>query len=139
MADPSALATLVAHHTMGVLATLQGNGRPQLSNIAYAFGGETARISVSADRAKTRNLQRDPRGSLHVTTPDQWRWAVLEGVAELSPVTTEPGDAVGAELLTLYEAVQQKPHPAPDEFFAAMVSDARLVIRLHVERFYGQP
>lgn len=138
MADPDTLRTLVADHAMGVLVALKRDGRPQLSNIAYGFDGEVARISVTAERAKTKNLQRDPRASLHVTTPDFWLWAVAEGTAELSALTTEPGDAVGRELLALHDAVQKKAHPDPDEFFAAMVSDRRLVVRLRVERLYGQ-
>ncbi len=139
MADPVALRALVAEHRRGVLATVKADGRPQLSNIAYGLDGDVVRISVTADRAKTKNLERDPRASLHVTTADFWRWAVAEGTAELSPVTTEPGDVVGRELLALHDAVQQKPHPDPDEFFAAMVADRRQVVRLHVERLYGQP
>ena len=138
MADPDTLRTLVADHAMGVLVALKRDGRPQLSNIAYDFDGEVARISVTAERAKTKNLQRDPRASLHVTTPDFWLWAVAEGTAELSALTTEPGDAVGRELLALHDAVQKRAHPDPDEFFAAMVSDRRLVVRLRVERLYGQ-
>ncbi len=138
MADPAALEALVAETKKGVLVTLKRDGRPQLSNIAYGFDGRVVRISVTADRAKTKNLQRDPRASLHVTTPDFWRWAVAEGTAELSEVTTEPGDAAGRELLALHDAAQGKPHPDPDEFFAAMVKDRRQVVRLRVERFYGQ-
>lgn len=138
MADPAALEALIVEHRQGVLVTLKRDGRPQLSNIAYGFSDGVVRISVTADRAKTRNLQRDPRASLHVTTPDFWRWAVAEGTAELSAVTTEPGDEAGRELLELHDAVQQKPHPDPDEFFAAMVKDRRQVVRLRVERFYGQ-
>jgi PPOX class probable F420-dependent enzyme len=138
MADAATLTSLIADHRRGVLVTLKRDGRPQLSNIAYGFDGEVVRISVTADRAKTRNLLRDPRASLHVTTPDFWRWAVAEGTAELSAVTTEPGDAAGLELLELHDDVQQTPHPDPDEFFAAMVKDRRQVVRLRVEHLYGQ-
>lgn len=138
MADPAALQRLVADHAMGVLVTLKRDGRPQLSNVAYSLDGQVIRISVTADRAKTKNLQRDGRASLHVTTADFWRWAVAEGTAELSALTTEPGDAVGVELRALHDAVQQRPHPDPDEFFASMVRDRRQVVRLHVERLYGQ-
>jgi PPOX class probable F420-dependent enzyme len=132
MAETAALTSLIADHRRGVLVTLKRDGRPQLSNIAYGFDGEVVRISVTADRAKTKNLSRDPRASLHVTTPDFWRWAVAEGTAELSPLTTEPGDATGRELLELHD------HPDPDEFFAAMVGDRRQVVRLRVEHLYGQ-
>ena len=42
----------------GVLATIKRDGRPQLSNVGYAYDPEQRlfRVSVTADRAKTRNL-----------------------------------------------------------------------------------
>ena len=46
---------------------IRSNGRPQLSNIMFVPGeGDTLRISVTDDRAKTANLRRDPRASLYV-------------------------------------------------------------------------
>jgi PPOX class probable F420-dependent enzyme len=138
MADPAVLEALVAELSKGVLVTLKRDGRPQLSNIVYAVDAGIVRVSVTADRAKTRNLERDPRASLHVTTPDFWRWAVAEGMAELSALTTQPGDEIGRELLALHDAVQSKPHPDPDEFFAVMVQERRRVARITIERYYGQ-
>jgi PPOX class probable F420-dependent enzyme len=127
----------VAARTRGVLVTLKRDGRPQLSNIAYALADDgVVRVSVTADRAKTANLRRDARASLYVSREDFWAYAVLEGRAELTPVSTEPGDATGQELATLYRAVQGE-HPDWDDFFAAMVRDRRLVIRLHPESAYG--
>jgi hypothetical protein len=61
---------------------------------------------------------------------------VVEGRGELSPVSTEPGDATGRELADVYRAVQGE-HPDWNDFFAAMVRDRRLVVRLHPERAYG--
>src|SRR3712207_1863686 len=78
--DPRMLAFVATRHA-GVLATLKRNGRPQLSNLFYAWDDDSqlARISVTADRAKTRNLQADPRATLHVTSPDFWTWVAVEG------------------------------------------------------------
>jgi PPOX class probable F420-dependent enzyme len=124
-------------HSRGVLATVKRDGRPQLSNVVYAVGDDgMVRVSVTDDRAKTANLRRDPRASLHVSAEDFWSYVVLEGTADLSPVTTEPGDATGAELASLYRAVQGE-HPDWDEYFAAMVDQRRLVVRLRPERAYG--
>jgi PPOX class probable F420-dependent enzyme len=71
--DPR-LLDFVADNRWGVLATIKADGRPQLSNIGYAYdrAAGVVRISVTADRAKTRNLLRDPRASLHVTSSDFW-------------------------------------------------------------------
>lgn len=114
----------------GVLITLRADGRPQSSDISYAYADGVFRISVTADRAKTRNLARDPRCVLHVTDRSQWAYVSFDGTAELTAVTTEPGDEVGRELLAVYDAISPTPHPDPDEYFAAMVADRRLVVRL---------
>jgi len=127
----------VRDHRHGVLITLKADGRPQLSNIAYAVGDDgVIRISVTAGRAKTANAGRDPRISLHVTRDDFYAYAVIEGRAELTPVTAEPGDATGQELAMLYRAVAGE-HENWDDYFAAMVTDHRLVLRIHPERAYG--
>jgi PPOX class probable F420-dependent enzyme len=133
----AAALPFVAERHQGVLVTLKRDGRPQLSNIAYALGPDgVVRISVTADRAKVANVRRDERASLYVGQDDFWGYAVLEGRAELAPVTTEPGDATGRELADLYRAVQGD-HPDWDDFFAAMVRDRRQVVRLHPEHAYG--
>ena len=127
----------VGERNRGVLVTQKRDGRPQLSNIAYALGDDgVVRISVTTGRAKTANVRRDDRASLYVSRDDFWAYAVLEGRAELTPVSAEPGDATGQELADLYRAVQGE-HPDWDDFFAAMVRDGRRVIRLHPQHAYG--
>ncbi len=121
----------------GVLGTVKADGRPQLSNIAYALGEDgVIRVSVTADRAKTRNAARDPRVSLHVTADDFWSYVVIEGDAELTPTAGAPDDATVDELVELYRMLQGE-HPDWDEYRAAMVDDRRLVLRLHPTRAYG--
>ena len=136
---PSALAQLIAESHGGALVALKRDGRPQLSNVSHTFDPATnlLRISTTADRAKVANLRRDPRASYYVTTADQWSYAVAEGTVELTPVAAEPDDAVVEELIEVYRRVLGE-HPDWDEYRAAMVADRRLVIRLNVERIYGQ-
>jgi len=138
--DPRLLA-FVADHNRGVLTTIKRDGRPQLSNVGYAWdstdGTGLIRVSVTDDRAKTRNLRRDPRLSLHVTSADFWTWVVVEGTAELTPVAQDPSDATVEELVTYYRAVNGE-HPDWDDYRAAMVRDRRLVVRLRPEHTYGQ-
>ena len=129
--------TFAADHRHGVLLTLKRDGRPQSSNITYAIDGSVAMISVTDDRAKTRNLRRDARASLHVSAGDFYSYAVLEGTASLSPVAAEPGDETCLLLKQVYVAATGEEHPDWDEFFAAMVADRRLVVSLHAERAYG--
>jgi len=128
--DP-ALLDLFATQRGGSLLTLKRDGRPQASVVTHVLDAASAtlRVSVTEPRAKTRNLRRDPRAVLHINSADFWPYVALDGVVELSPVTTTPGDATGRELAEVYERAAGKPHPDWDEYFAAMVKDKRLVLR----------
>ena len=133
-----ALTQLLAATHHGVLVTLRANGRPQLSNVSHTYDPDSrlVRVSVTDSRAKVRNLRRDPRASFHVTSRDFWHWTVADGIAELTPVATDPHDATVEELIDVYRAIAGE-HPDWDEFRRAMVADRRLVLRLSVERLYG--
>ncbi len=135
--DPS-LGRLLRDHKRGVLATIRRDGRPQLSNVNYAYDAdsELIRVSITDDRAKTRNLRRDPRAAFHVTTDDGWAYVVADARAELTPVAADTHDATVDQLVELFRAVQGE-HSDWDDYRAAMVRDRRLVLRLHVERVYG--
>ncbi|HEY5696914.1 MAG TPA: PPOX class F420-dependent oxidoreductase [Acidimicrobiales bacterium] len=135
--DAAAAQSFLADRHQGVLITLRADGRPQSSNIAFHFADGVARISVTDGRAKTKNLRRDPRAVLHVTGESFYQYVSATGTAELSPVSTEPGDATGQELLELHDAVSADPHPDPDDFFRAMVEDQRLVIRFRPDGYTG--
>jgi PPOX class probable F420-dependent enzyme len=139
-ADPRLLA-LAADHDLGVLVTLKRDGRPQLSNVSYVFDPETmtARVSVTDDRAKTRNARRDPRVSLFVSSKDGWSYAALDGDAELSDVTIDPHDAAADALVAVYRDIRGEEHPDWDEYRGAMVEQKRLVRSLQVTHVYGAP
>ena len=121
----------------GVLVALKRDGRPQLSNITYTLGGDgIVRISITADRAKFVNLQRDPRASLYVSKEDFWGYVVIDANAELTPAAAAPNDATVEELVDLYRSAVGE-HPDWNEYRAVMVSDRRLVVRLHPVHAYG--
>jgi PPOX class probable F420-dependent enzyme len=129
---------LLTDRDIGVLATIRRDGRPQLSTINYNLDAARSlvRISVMDDRAKVRNLRRDPRASLHVSSPDGWRWVVAEGTARLSPVAAKRDDATVEELIDVYRAIRGE-HPDWDDYRRAMVEDKRLVLSIEVERTYA--
>ncbi|MBM4598146.1 TIGR03618 family F420-dependent PPOX class oxidoreductase [Rhodococcus hoagii] len=133
------LLELVASQNKAVLATVKHDGRPQLSNVLYAWDPDTriARVSVTADRAKTRNTARDPRVSLHVSAPDFWSYAVVEGDADLSAVAADPHDAATDELVDVYRTATGREHEDWEEFRRAMVDERRQVLRVRTDRVYG--
>jgi PPOX class probable F420-dependent enzyme len=132
----TALAFVGARHN-GVLTTLRANGRPQLSNIAYALGDDgIIRISITDERAKAKDLRRDPRASLYVVGDTFWSYAVLEGTTELTAVAADPSDGVVDELISLFRQVQGE-HPDWNAYREAMVKDHRLVVRFAPAYAYG--
>jgi len=129
--------SFLAQRHWGVLVTLKSSdGRPQLSNVAYALLDRRIRVSVTDGRAKTANVRRDPRVSLHVTSDDFWTYVVAEGDAQLSPLAAEAGDETCRRLLRLNEAATGHPHSDPDEFFEAMVADRRLELSFEIGNLY---
>lgn len=128
---------LVAGQQLGALVTLRRDGRPQTSNVVYAVRDREVLVSVTDSRAKTRNLRRDPRAALHVSTPDGSAWACVEGSAQLSPVTTAPGDETGRALGQLYVQITGAQHPDWEEFHRAMVEERRLLLTIPVVHGYG--
>ena len=135
--DLTEALTFIGARKQGVLATIRANGRPQLSNIMFVPDeGDTFLISITADRAKTANLRRDPRASLYVLGDNFYQYVVIEAVAELSPVASDPQDATVEALIRYYEAASGA-HPNWDEYRAAMIADKRLAVTLRPERAYG--
>ena len=124
----------------GILIALKSNGRPQSSNIAYTMGaGDDAGkilISVTDGRAKTKNLRRDPRASLHVNRDDFWAYVVIEADVELTTVATTPSDGTVDQLVDYYRSVAGE-HDNWDEYRQAMVDDARLILKLTPTHAYG--
>jgi len=130
--------TVASARNQGVLVTIRRDGRPQLSNIGYSMRTDgSARISVTEDRAKTKNLRRDPRAQLYVGGDSFWQYLVLDGVAQLSSTAAEPHDETVDELVDLYRTIRGEEHPDWDEYRAAMVEERRIVIRFRPTSAYG--
>ena len=127
----------VRQRQQGVLVTVKRDGRPQLSNIVYRVTDDgTIQISVTAGRAKTKNLLRDPRASLHVTADDFRSYCVLDGDAEVMPPAASPDDATADAMVEYYRGLQGE-HPDWSEYRQAMVDDRRLLVTITPTHAYG--
>jgi PPOX class probable F420-dependent enzyme len=132
-----ALSDLLGKQQFGTLATVKRSGHPHLTTMLYSWDPEAriVRFSTTAERVKVAHLRRDTRAALHVQGGDVWSFAVAEGEAEVSDVTTSPGDAVGRELLAMVpEAAKPEDEAA---FLEQLVGERRVVLRLTVDRLYG--
>jgi len=134
--DPRAL---LSESRLGVLATIKSDGLPQLSPVTPHFDrdADIIYVSMTEGRAKTVNLRRDPRAALEVTRADGWAWATAEGSVTLAGPGTDPHGPEVEALVDYYRAAAGE-HPNWDEYRAVMVSDRRVLMRLSVERVYGE-
>ena len=129
--------TTARENRESVLTTIRRNGRPQLSNVLHAVGEDgLIRISTTADRAKFKNLEREPWASLHVNAGNHWSYAVIEGDVTLSSVASDPTDDAVEELVELYRSLAGE-HDDWDDYRAAMVAERRAVVRISPTRAYG--
>ncbi len=126
-----------AGRTDGILITLRRDGRAQSSDISYAFTDGTFEISLTHDRAKTRNMQRDNRVVLHITDRPSWSYLSIDGTVELMAPTTDPGDETAEALVEYYRKVAGE-HPDWDEYRAAMIEEGRLIARVTPHSAVGQ-
>jgi PPOX class probable F420-dependent enzyme len=134
------LLAVISGNSLGVLATIKRDGRPQLSNVTYHFDSrrQTIQASITEARAKTRNLRRDPRASLLVTADDGWSYAVAEGDAVLTPPAAAHDDDTVEALISLYRNVAGE-HPDWDDYRRAMVTDRRVLFTMRITHMYGMP
>lgn len=134
------LLAVISGNSLGVLATIKRDGRPQLSNVSYHFDPRdlAVRVSITEPRAKTRNLRRDPRASILVDADDGWSYAVAEGTAALTPPAAAPDDDTVEALIALYRNIAGE-HPDWDEYRQAMVTDRRVLLTLPISHLYGMP
>lgn len=118
--------TFAAGRRNALLTTLRGDGRPQQSVVFYNLDGDRFTISLTADRAKTKNLQRDPRAALFVSSDDVFVWAGFDGRVELTDVARNPHDAAADQLVEYYRRGNGE-HEDWEAYRQAMVEDRRLV------------
>jgi PPOX class probable F420-dependent enzyme len=78
--DPNVRAFL-DEKRFAVLATINGDGSPQLTVMWYALRDNTIMMNTTLSRVKGKNLQRDPRISICVE--DGYRYVSITGVAQL--------------------------------------------------------
>ncbi|GIE36235.1 putative pyridoxamine 5'-phosphate oxidase [Actinoplanes italicus] len=130
---------LIASGRLSVLATIKASGLPQLSPVTHFYdrNAETIYVSITANRAKTANLRRDPRAALEVTSADGRSWATAEGSVTLIGPGDDP-DGPEVQALVDYYRNAAGEHPDWAEYRQVMVDDRRVLMALKVEHVYGQ-
>jgi PPOX class probable F420-dependent enzyme len=114
------------HHFL--LSTTRRDERPQLSPVTAGLD-DAGRLVISSypERAKSRNVRRDPRVSVCVLS-DDWdgAWVQIDGTGEVLdlPDALEP-------LVDYYRSISGE-HPDWDEYRQAMADQGKCIIRVTI-------
>ncbi|GGK67801.1 PPOX class F420-dependent enzyme [Planomonospora parontospora subsp. parontospora] len=113
-----------------VMLTWHADGRPQLSPVTVGLDSRgNPVVSTRETAAKVRNLRRDPRVALCVTTDAFFgEWIQIEGKAEVVPLPE------AMDLLVAYYRDISGEHPDWDDYRAAMERDRRVIVRIDLTR-----
>ena len=118
-------AFLAQPHTV-IVATLKADGSVQLSTTWYRWDRDSIWISTNRDRAKFKNLERDPRITLLVDDPPKETSVALYGEAEFA--------AFDGEAYTGALAIVRRYVDDPEKYLGAREGEPRVLIRVRPTR-----
>jgi PPOX class probable F420-dependent enzyme len=120
-----------------VLTTFRRDGAAQMSIISCGPYRDGIAFTVTEDRAKLKNLKRDPRCSLLVSREGWYGFAVLEGHAQVLSADNTDSDELRLALRDVYRAASGEEHPNWEEYDHAMRDDRRAAIIVVPDHIYG--
>jgi len=127
--DRERLVEFLRDRHRGVLTTMRRDGRPQMSPVSCGVDPD-GRIVVSTypERAKARNVRRDPKIAICVLSED-WDgpYVQVDGTAEILDLP----DALDP-LVDYYRSIAGE-HPDWDDYRAAMQRQGKCLIRISIE------
>ena len=131
------LRNFVAENRRGVLTTFRRDGAAQMSIITCGPLQDGVAFTTTEDRAKLKNLRRNPRCSLMVARENWSAYVVLQGTARLlSPGGTD-ADELRLALRDVYRTAAGAEHPNWEEYDQAMVEQRRSAIIVVPDHIYG--
>ena len=126
-----AVREILAGRHLSVLATTNGDGRPQTSVIFVTREGDDILFSTIKGRRKTTNMLRDPRVNLLVHSvpaeAEASTYATISGMVELTE------DPAGSFHQVMYDIHMGGATPPPEP------GAERLIVRIRPQKVYVPP
>ena len=129
---------LTSNHN-GALTTFRRNGAAQMSIVTCGIYGDGVAFTTTEDRAKLRNLLRNPRCTILVGTDDWRNFVVLEGEARLVGIDNASEDEYRETLRDVFRTAAAQEHPNWPEYDQAMRDDRRFGVIVTPSHVYGRP
>jgi PPOX class probable F420-dependent enzyme len=146
MADISIFGDLVPlDNGLCVISTIRNDGSVQSSVVnagvlPHPMTGERVVGLVAAGRAKLRNLRADPRCT--IVARGGWRWAAVEGTAEIigpdDPRPEVDGERLRILLRDIFKAAGGR-HDDWDAYDHTMAEERRAAVLIAPRRVYSNP
>jgi PPOX class probable F420-dependent enzyme len=95
-------------------------------------------FTTTADRAKLRNLRRNPSCTILVGTGDWRNFLVLEGQARLISVDNASAEEYRETLRQVFRTAAAQEHPNWPEYDQAMLDDRRSAVIVMPTNVYGR-
>ena len=134
--DQKTLKFMTENHN-AVLSTYRRDGATQMSIVTTGPYKDGVAFSTTENRAKLRNLERNPRCSLLVAQDNWWGYVVLEGVAEIISLKTTGAHELRDAMRDVYRAAAGKEHPNWDEYDEVMRQENRVGVVVIPNKTYG--
>ena len=122
---PDAGAALIDRPLIAALTTLTATGAPHTTPVWITRDGDELLVNTAVGRAKTRNVERDPRVSICIVDPDD-TMNVLAVEGTVTEVTTEGADE-------LIDALSLK-YTGNATFGARVPGQVRVTLRIRCDR-----
>jgi PPOX class probable F420-dependent enzyme len=110
---------------VGTVTTLRADGSPHSTIVWVDVEDGKVSFNTARGRAKSENLEQDPRASVLVVDPnDSYKWVSVSGPAQL---TEEGADAQIDKLAKKYMGAEAYPWRKPDETRVKVVIEPQQV------------
>jgi PPOX class probable F420-dependent enzyme len=146
MADLSKFGDLVPlDNGLCVISTIRRDGSVQSSVVnagvlPHPLTGDPVVGLVAAGRTKLRNLRADPRCT--IVARGAWRWAAVEGTAEIigpdDPHAEVDGERLRVLLREIFKAAGGR-HDDWDTYDRTMAEERRAAVLIAPQRTYSNP
>jgi PPOX class probable F420-dependent enzyme len=124
---PQELQDLLKQRNNAILAVNRRSGAPHVTPVWYLWDGEDFYVSITTDRAKYANIQRDP--SISLIVDEGPGYVAAYGEAEILDQTHPSVPALAEQLISKYIADEQR-----EQFLKVVKEQNRVIIKLHPEK-----
>ncbi len=135
--DPK-VVQFIQDNPQGVLTTYRRNGKAQMSIVTVRPHRGAIGVSITEDRAKFKNLLRNPECSILISSADWWSgFIVFDGKAELIWSGNTDTEDLRRARREVYSATTRRRSSDWDDYDRLVEDDKRLALIIHPDHMYG--